>query len=177
MIADLYEQNRASPSDISEHLETFVAICQELNAARVIELGVRDGISTSAWLYGLEQTDGRLWSVDVADPPAIDSDRWTFIKGSDTDPAVLARLPNSVDVVFIDTSHKYAQTLEELHLYFPRVGPGGRIVLHDTEVECPEHTTESGYPVKRAIELFCQVNGLVWTNQPNNNGLGIIEVT
>lgn len=173
---DLYERNRNTASDIFEHLDYFVELCTELQAQSVIELGVRGGVSTSAWLYGLEHSDGHLWSVDIVDQPAIESVRWTFVKGSDTDPAVLVQLPVSVDVVFVDTSHRYEHTLEELNLYLPRVRSGGRIVLHDTEVESPDFTNEHEFPVKRAVELFCSANGLNWSNRENNNGLATVEV-
>lgn len=176
MIADLYAEAINSPSDIWEHLPTFVELCQQLDAQRVIELGVRYGTSTIAWLYGLGQHDGHLWSVDISDQPGLPAARWTFVQGDDRDPAVLAQLPDLVDIVFIDTSHTFAHTLTELKLYSPRVRPGGRIVLHDTEVEAPDLTDEHDFPVKRAIEQFCTTSGYVWSNRTNNNGLGIIEV-
>jgi cephalosporin hydroxylase len=175
-IADTFFRNCTIESDIYEHLGYFVDTCKELDAARVIELGVRDGVSTTAWLYGLLRTDGRLWSVDIQPAPPIESDWWTFIQGSDTDPAVFRQLPDSVDVVFIDTSHTYEHTLAELAMYAPLVRTGGRILLHDTEVEHPDFTDDHDFPVKRAVELFCQANRYVWSNRTNNNGLATIEV-
>ncbi len=178
-IIGLYDQRFAEPSDINEHLPILVGLCLSLNAKRVIELGTRGGVSTVGWLEGLERTDGHLWCVDISSSdPGLPSDRYTFIKGSDTDPDVLAQLPEMVDIVFIDTSHRYQHTLEELAIYYPRVRSGGRIVLHDTEVRRPDgwFDSEVEFPVKRAVELFCDANGLRWSNHENNNGLGIVEV-
>lgn len=172
----LYEEHCIRPSDIFEHLPTFVALCEQLDAKNVIELGVRGGVSTVAWLYGLEQTDGHLHSVDISAPPEIESDRWTFTRGNDVDPDLVSALPASVDIVFIDTSHTYEQTLQELALYVPKVRSGGVVVLHDTEVEHPDLTEDYNFPVKRAVELFTMANGLSWTNEPKCNGLGTIEV-
>lgn len=169
-------RNCEIPSDIHEHLGYMVDLCIELNAQEIIELGVRQGVSTTAWLHGLDQTDGHLWSVDITGRPELHSPRWTFVQGPDTDPETLAKLPEMVDVVFVDTSHAYQHTIEELALYFPRVRPGGRIVLHDTEVERPDLTNEDNFPVKRAVEQFCDANDLHWTNRANNNGLATIEV-
>lgn len=178
MLADLYERACSTPSDIWEHLPTFVELCAALDARKVVELGVRTGVSTIAWLHGLEHTGGHLWSVDISEPPEIPgAARWTFLQGDDRDPSIIAALPADVDIVFIDTSHTYAHTLQELALYTPRVRKGGRIVLHDTEVEHPDGTTDTDYPVRRAVELFCEANGLAWTNYPNCNGLAIVEVT
>ncbi len=76
----------------------------------------------------------------------------------------------------IDTSHLYEQTVKELSLYRWKVRPGGKIVLHDTELERPYGSTVK-FPVKRAVEEFCRDECLTWTNRANNNGLGTIEVT
>ena len=177
-IPELYEQRYTDASDINEHLPIFVGMCEQLDAKKVIELGVRHGVSTVGWLYGLERSDGHLWSVDQTAGPGLQGPRWTFIQGDDCSPEVLAQLPELVDVVFIDTSHRYTHTMQELALYAPRVRSGGRIVLHDTEVEHPDEAPdgECPFPVKRAVELFCVANGFQWSNRENNNGLATIEV-
>lgn len=176
MLEGEYRKAVRVPSDIHQHLPVMVRLCQELEATKVIELGTRGGVSTLAWLYGLEHV-GRLWSVDIDPAPELPYDHWTFIQGSDLDRDVYRQLPDSADVVFIDTSHAYDQTLAELNLYLYKVRPGGRIVLHDTEVRHPRGLPRKpDFPVKRAVEEFCADEGLPWTNLPNCNGLGIIEI-
>jgi len=79
--------------------------------------------------------------------------------------------------VFIDTEHSYEQTLAELNVYSWYVRPGGKIVLHDTELLKPfglRH--QPPYPVKKAVEDFCREEVLPWKNYPNNNGLAIIDM-
>lgn len=172
-----YTQLCVEPSDINEHLSTFVQLTRSLHAQKIIELGVRAGVSTVAWLHGLEYTGGHLWSVDISPPPTLPAQHWTFVAGDDLDPNVLAQLPELVDVVFIDTTHFYQQTLNELAAYLPRVRPGGRIVLHDLELASPdEHTREPPFPVKKAVSQFCKAMGLCWTQWTNNNGLASIQV-
>lgn len=174
-----FEEVCDTPSDIVDHLHTFVALVDELDATRVIELGVRAGNSTAAWLYALEDDGGHLWSVDVTSPSRWVGvfPHWTFVLGDDTSPAVLDRLPTDVDIVFIDTSHAYRHTELELALYVPRVRSGGRVVLHDTEVRYPDGITDGvEFPVKRAISEYCDVHGLTWSNAEHCFGLGIIEV-
>ncbi len=184
-LSDLYEQLCKAPSDINEHLPAFVEIAREITASRIIELGVREGVSTIGWLYALSvlwPTSGHLWSVDVNFPTdaapvrLLDADalaRWTFIRGRDESRAVREALPNDVDIVFIDTAHTLDQTRTELDLYARRVRRGGRIVLHDTL----ENAVETGYPVRTAIEEFCDRRDLRWTDRQYNNGLGIIEIS
>jgi len=172
LLADRYEQLCATPSDIYMHLPTFVRLVEELDAQHVIELGTRTGVSTVAWLYGLEKTGGRLTSVDIDPKPNIeDWPHWTFHQADDLDPRLLTEL-DPADIVFIDTSHHYRQTLAELHVYRHLVRPGGRIVLHDTELPFPEGAPvgDPRFPVRKAIEQFCADEGLEFTVDPNTSG-------
>lgn len=176
VLADLYGQVVRGWSDIQGHLDTFVHAA--IDADTIIELGVRSGISTIAWLHGLNGR-GHLWSVDIQPRPELipDVDNWTFIQADDCSDEVLDQLPEQVDIVFIDTSHAYDQTLRELELYYPRVKAGGRIFLHDTELGSPEDAPgDEPFPVKRAIEKFCTDHELVWMNYEHCYGLGVIEV-
>ena len=111
---DLYGRCVRTPSDIWEHLPTLVRNVEELDAIRVIELGVRHGVSTIAWLYALrgkgERGEAHLWSVDCSFPtpgpempdvnlldpqgPLGVIPWWTFILGYDNWPAVIEALPD-----------------------------------------------------------------------------------
>lgn len=177
-LADLYAVQCATPSDIFEHLPTMVRLVEETRAEHVIELGTRTGVSTIAWLHGLESTGGRLTSIDIdARPPIGEWDRWTFVQGDDTDPDIYSNLAPA-DIVFIDTSHHYQHTCTELRLYRWLVKPGGLIVLHDTELPWPEGASrrDGAFPVKRAVTEFCAEYGYQFDNHPNCWGLGIVRV-
>ncbi len=128
-----FERLCATPSDIHEHLPTLAELVIETGAQHVVELGSRSGVSTVAWLYALAQTGGRLTSVDLDPPPDIgEHEHWTHIQGNDLDPLVIDQL-EPADIVFIDTSHEYRQTIRELHTYRWLVKPEGLIVCHDTD--------------------------------------------
>lgn len=152
-LEDAYRQLLGAGTDISGHLPTLVEICGRTDAKRVVELGVRSGVSTVAWLYGLCETEGHLWSVDVEAPPPLQHSRWTFVRGEDTDPFVLGQLPEEVDAVFVDTDHRYDLTLEEIRSYAPRVRSGGCMIFHDTAEESFEHhaTPQPPFPVRAAV--------------------------
>jgi len=176
VLALRYHDVCETPSDINEHLPTFVALVEKLDAKNVVELGTRSGVSTIAWLYALEGR-GHLTSVDIDPRPDIgDYDHWTFIQGDDCTPDVFAQMPAAADIVFIDTSHDYAQTCSELNLYHWLVRKGGIIVLHDTELAHPEFVIGKPFPVKRAIDEFCRAEGFEWENHTNCFGLGIIKI-
>lgn len=177
-IAELYAQACYVPSDIVEHLPYFYDLVTTMGAKKVIELGTRGGVSTIAWLYALDQTDGHLWSVDIDPAPELPTDRWTFLQGDDIDPHIVRQLPQDADIVFIDTSHMYAQTLSELNVYRWCVRSGGKIVLHDTEVAQPGGWTRAQprYPVQTAVREFCADENLTVEYRTNCFGLAIIEM-
>lgn len=192
VLAQRYQDLCRTESDIFEHLPTFVKAVHDLQAQTVVELGTRYGVSTIAWLHALEATGGHLWAVDCSFPvPAPGSDvnlldpqgplgvvPWfTFMLGYDTFPQVLAALPQEdIDILFIDTNHVYEETLIELELYYPRVRPGGRIYLHDTALETTGNATtpQPPFPVRTAMEEFCEAHRLRFENNPRCFGLGTI---
>lgn len=163
-----------TPSDIYLHLPKFVDMVDEMGATTVVELGTRSGVSTVAWLYALERF-GTLTSVDIDPAPDIGTyPHWQFVQGDDCSLEVFDQIPDNVDIVFIDTSHDHTHTLRELNLYRWKVRPGGRIVLHDTELAHPENVTGPAFPVKKAVVEFCAENGFEWHNDPECFGLGTI---
>lgn len=162
-------------SDIALHLPYLYEVAAGCN---VIELGVRSGNSTAAFLAAQEAAGGHLWSVDVEAPQVPpswhDSALWDFLLASDLE--VADELPDDVDVVFIDTTHAYEQTVAELRLYAPKLKPGGLFLLHDTELEHPD-AEPSGmpFPVRRAVDEFAADAGWKCEYHPGCNGLGVIH--
>jgi len=178
-----YQRNATDPaSDIAPHFPRFGELVEQHRVRWIIELGVRDGASTSCWLLRALQAAGHLWSVDIEPTHLVPRRGWTFVHGDDLAPGVAEQLPASTDLLFIDTSHAYEHTQAELALYGPRVRPGGVIVLHDTANEHPEdHGEPIGYqepfPVRRAMIEYAEENGYRWDDDPKSWGLGVIYVT
>lgn len=172
------EYNRlcTTPSDIVGHLPRFVEFVRLLEAQHVIELGTRTGVSTIAWLHGLNQTGGRLTSIDIDERPDIgEYSHWTYLQGSDMDPAIFDQL-EPAEIVFIDTSHEYEHTVAELFQYRWLVKPGGIMVLHDTELPSVGVPTDPPYPVRSAIQKFVEATGYEWQEIPGSWGLGVIKL-
>lgn len=156
-----YKRLCVTPSDIYLHLPRFVDLVDLLDAKHVIELGTRTGVSTVAWLYALAQNDGHLTSVDIDVKPAVDDyPHWTYVQGDDVDPDVVSAL-QPADIVFIDTSHHYHHTVDELNIYRWLVTPGGVLCGHDSELMWPEGApySDGPFPVKRAVQEFVKANG------------------
>lgn len=179
-LIDLYKACCANTTDIHEHLPTLYHETIEREAQQVIELGVRGGQSTIALLAAVEVTGGQLWSCDIADP-RVDANiaahpQWTFKLGDDLQ--AVDEAPESCDVLFIDTSHTYTQTLAELEAYGPKVRPGGIILMHDTELLHPDDDTSGiDFPVRLAINEWLEAYPeYEFENHINNNGLGIVRI-
>jgi predicted O-methyltransferase YrrM len=172
---DIYRQRCEAWSDVVEHMTVFHDTVVDANARTVVELGVRSGNSTAAFLAALEQTDGQLWSVDIKLPKVPiefhDCGGWTFVLGDDLD--VADQLPDDIDVLFIDSSHHYYHTLAELDLYGARAAT---ILLHDTELEHPDGAPaiDPSFPVRTAATQWCARTGRAWKNLTNCYGLGVI---
>lgn len=159
-------------NDIRDQMPVLYAWARR--AAKVIELGVRTGNSTSAFLAALEGR-GELWSVDV-NPPLVpdywlDLPNWHFLQADDISAQALDFCPDRVDVLFIDTSHYYEHTMAELKMYVPKVRPGGVVLLHDT-VPYPTDLGVGWPDVSAALNA----SGLDWYDHPGWPGLGVIEI-
>lgn len=116
--------------DMAPHVATLHRLAR--GSHNIIEFGVRTGVSTWALLDALSP-DGRMHSYDIEarcfhDAPARvrEDHRWTFHAGDSLD---AERPPLPPDVVLIDSSHEYHQTLAELEMVASWDAP--LVILHD----------------------------------------------
>jgi len=89
----------------------------------------------------------------------------TLLLGKSTEPTVAARLPNKIDILFIDTSHTYRDTRDEILLYSSRIGETGCIVLHDS-ISFPG--------VRRAIAEISSTFRVLTFATESGNGLSVL---
>lgn len=177
-----YEARLETWSDIGGHMPFLRSTTASYGKPVVIELGVRSGQSTSAFLAAITEHGGQLWSIDV-DAPQVpahwhDLPCWHFLQADDVGQQARDWLPQVCNVLFIDTSHEFRHTVTELFLHVPRVRDGGIVLLHDTEwaPDGDEQLAEPGGPVAEALDAYCDGTGLRWENRPGSYGLGIIRV-
>jgi predicted O-methyltransferase YrrM len=164
------------PTDIHQHLLTLYNLVTGMQAKTVIELGVNTGESTVALLEAVAATDGILTSVDVQDlpqtRPMLESygltGRWQFHMMDDiTFGREIWPKEKLADLIFVDTSHQYAQTKREIEVFEPILRPGGIMVFHDTV---------SFYDgVQKPINEFLKTHKWPYENKTNCNGLGILR--
>lgn len=175
-----YFKRASQWSDLGRHLPYLYQVAHSIAAPVVIELGVRSGVSTSAFLRAVAERGGHVHSVDINHPDVpmwwAETGLWTFHVGDDLDVGIMSLLPDEADIVFIDTSHFYDQTYGELLNYVPRTRPGGLVLLHDTELVMPAGFTGDPYPVRRALDDYAAETGVTWTNRDGDSGLGVIRI-
>jgi predicted O-methyltransferase YrrM len=143
-----------------------------LNAQTVVELGCFVGWSSAHLALALKASNrgGRLFCVDYMqrylDVAMANlrrhglSDLATPVCGRSLDAAVMAALPEKIDIVFLDTSHAYPATRDEILAYAARLTPAGCLVLHDS-------TSASG--VRRSVqEVASRFNVLTFATEQSN---------
>ena len=177
----------------------LLAIIRGIQPRRVLELGTLVGFSTLCIADVLEHNNakGELVTVDpTAEGQAVAaeflgraglSDRVRFVRGLSTDRAVVTELRElgPFDLVYLDSSHSYSGTLQELELLFGRGGwldAAGLVIAHDAAPYAAtfDPTGAGGVPKALAewigarreeFELFVLAPPL-W---PNGCGLGLLQ--
>jgi cephalosporin hydroxylase len=147
-------------SDISDHLPTLFVESVPLRPKLIVELGVRGGESTFVFERVGRLYDSHLVSVDLLDcSKVIAFDKWHFVQADDIEYA--KRFPEwcrargiepQIDVLFIDTSHLYEHTLEEMRSWFPLTAARSKVFFHDTNQKRVYRRRDGSF-------------GLAWDNQ------------
>ena len=134
---------------------------------RIVQLGTHAGYSALLLGFSLRQmrVQNGLFSFEIDEPLCRFARQWLERASlssvvqvelrSSLDPASpqLARdyLGGAPELIFLDSSHEYRQTLNELVAWYPALAPGGLIVLHDTsEFAASFDVTQEG-GVRRAL--------------------------
>lgn len=203
IIYGTFKEMCSSASDIFMHLPLLRTVASRCDT--VAEFGVRGIVSTWAFLAGLldAKNEGSLAkkklycvdieSIDFKTVQTISSDVGIDTEFIQCDSATV-KLPEPVDMLFIDTWHIYGHLKRELAAHHNDVRM--HIVMHDTEVDgvigesvrlgldCEKQAEASGYPVdeirkglKLAVDEFLESHGDEWVmthHFTENNGLTIL---
>ena len=140
-------KNRKLKNDMRPYVDILYNFARYHRAGEnitIFEIGVRRGISTLAFLRGLDKRletippdEGRgfLYSIDIDDrSDAIRTKsyqylkkNWEFILGDSTKIV----WDKEIDILFIDGNHTYEYCKADYEKYEPFVKEGGFIFLHD----------------------------------------------
>jgi len=200
---DEIKQRSLVRSDISDHLETIFTESLAVNPKLIVELGVRGGESTYVFQRVAKICGSKLVSVDIEDcEEVITGDVSEFVKADDIEFAgrfaewcgARGHAP-VIDVLFVDTSHLYEHTLDELNHWLPFLAPRSKAIFHDSNLR-PVYarrdgtlgeTWDNNRAVIRALETFFETGfdesrdfvdyrkGWLIRHQATCNGLTILE--
>jgi cephalosporin hydroxylase len=197
-------------SDISDHLGTLFSETVATRPRLVVELGTRGGESTRVLIAAASVSGASVLSVDIDEAPALEvpgRERWTFVRSDDV---AFGRevagfrawcgergLGPQADVIFIDTSHLYEHTREEIEVWHHHLAPAGALLFHDTNMGSGVFSrldgtiSASGWDnqrgVIRAVEEFLGrrydersfftdvARGFLVTHRPNCNGFTVLR--
>jgi predicted O-methyltransferase YrrM len=194
-------------TDISDHLGTIFYTAVDSNPKLIVELGTRGGESTRALLAAASITNSTVLSIDIDDCSKTGmplSEYWHFIQADDVEFAKtgfkdwcsLSLVSPVIDFLFIDTSHEYEHTKQEIREWSGFLSKNGTMMFHDTNMGNGVYARHDGSigtgwdnnrGVMRAIEeftgnsydentYFCDItDGYSLMHFPNCNGLTIIK--
>ena len=128
---------------INEHLETLFVEALTMNPRLIVELGVARGESARVFSRVAQLCGAKYVSVDLTDcSRAVDWDGWLFVQKNDVEFAKefeawcrQRQFDPVIDVLFIDTSHYFDHTLEEIRAYFPFLAEHAKVFFHDTNLK------------------------------------------
>jgi predicted O-methyltransferase YrrM len=136
---------------IGECVVPLIALLQGFvtgnRASRIVQLGTCSGYSALllGWMLRRMNAEHGLFSLDL-DPVMCEvSGRWITRAGLENfveiaqrnslDPqspvAAKQYLGGDPELIILDSSHEYQQTLDELDVWYPALEPGGLLILHD----------------------------------------------
>lgn len=180
-------------ADTSGLLDIFFEESIKIEPQIIVELGIKRGISTLAFSKVAEIFNSLLIGVDKNDcRKSCNLDGWQFIQSKSIDfGKVFNRwcrvhgIQPKIDILFIDTSHLYENTKEELSIWIPLMNNSCKIFLHDTNPTIEKNKKE--YGVKQALEEFLNykfdsnkefcitVNNWIFRHIPQYGGLAILS--
>jgi cephalosporin hydroxylase len=104
---------------------------------------------------------GRVITIDIEpwDGAQPQHDRITYVRGSSTDPEVIAGVRASIDpeesvMVILDSEHQRDHVLAELRGWSPAVTPGQYLIVEDTMINGNPVEPGWGPGPKEAVEAF-----------------------
>ena len=165
-------------------MKDFLPWMREHAKGNVMEIGVRDGASTSAFLLGVEEHGGHVYSVDVQNCSHLfkGHPQWTFIQSNSTNfQEVIKQIPFELDLILVDGDHSRAGVISDFQ-YARQLRPGGIVLFHDiAPEEKPSDCNDCSWPGDDAKNVFEELSAalapLGWKKEilPGKYGMGVLR--
>ncbi len=151
----IVEEMQKEDSDISSHYEKLYRCCLDQKPKLIVELGVsQSGNSSKIFSMVNEEIGSCIIGVDIVRCPYNFVSNGTFVCRDDIEFAKDFRrlVSQPIDLLFIDTSHEYQHTKNEIRDWFPMLAPDATVLFHDTNLRL-HYQRENG------------TSGIGWDNQ------------
>ena len=118
---------------LPQKLKIIKEYIKNIDKPFILELGVREGVSTKMFLEVCDKNNGNLISVDILDCSKISNNpRWKFIHSSDDNFELINKLLNQkIDILFIDSLHEPNHVRKVFYNYYNFVKTNGLIFIDD----------------------------------------------
>ena len=120
--------------EYSLKLDKFlIPLISKISNPIILELGVENGRSTKKFFQICKANNGKLFSVDIKDCSKISNDsKWNFLKTRDDNfEFISSKLPDKIDVLFIDSLHEASHVKKLIYGYYPKIKNAGYIFIDD----------------------------------------------
>ncbi len=165
---------------------------------KILEFGVRFGISTKRFLNLIDKNGGHLFSIDINDCSNISSsDNWTFIQSRDDNfDYIEKKIPKEFDIILLDSFHNANHVKKIIYHYYKYLKTDGIFFIDDiswlpylkdserNSFNCEINNMETYQMILEIlksntnnIELFFsfQDSGMAKIIKKNNNSLNLSE--
>lgn len=133
----LYDAYYRNPD---HEMHPYMPFLRQNARGNILEIGVRDGVSTAAFLCGLEKNGGHLFSVDI-NPECgkvfEGHPQWTFVCADSRNTAkvyvdIHSQTWEGVEILLIDGNHSREIVRNDITMYAATLKKsGGFLLVHD----------------------------------------------
>ena len=131
----LYDKSKFKDAYNNPKLYFIYKEIEKIKNLKILELGVRNGISTSLFLKLCEENNGKMISVDVVDCGHLyQNERWNFIHNRDDNFEKINKEikgMGGLDVVYIDSLHEPNHVKKIFYNYYNLLNKDGFVFVDD----------------------------------------------
>lgn len=170
--------------DMRAHEFFLYSLVRGIKPNRILEIGMRTGISTMAMVQALSD-GGITCDYHVCD---IDNECGQVIAGlpipisfhhMPSDELAKVWVDGTIDIFMIDGCHEYSQVRKDFFHFLPYVSVGGFILFHDTNPsEQDKHPGAcwDAYRILGDIRDIAAIGALEYVTLPYSYGLTVVRI-
>ena len=116
-----------------DKVDYIVNLIKDVNKVQILELGVREGVSTKKFLDLCRRKNGKLISIDIDDCSNVSNDEnWQFIQSNDNNFELIDKyLVREFDLIYVDSYHEPQHVQKIFYHYFDFLKIGGFCIIDD----------------------------------------------